>query len=137
MKTEVTTNPGQRLYVIPCGNGYSCHGFDVVERLVQRLTAEGLPAPENPAPVGTVERYVQYRALCETGRERNARTGWRSSAELTPELVGKEGKRVEVLHRWPDSGEVETVRFQVGKSTGWMPCHLALARRGVSGCLLG
>lgn len=141
-KTEVTANQESRLYIIPCGKGYTCHGFDVVERLITHLTSEGLTvAPplikpfgtvDPSAPVGTPERYAYYRALCGEGAARNALTGWRSTAELTPEFIGKEGKRVEVTHQW-ESGEVETERFQVGKSTGWMPCHLQLARRGVSG----
>jgi len=41
-KNEITTNSEPRLYVIPCGGGYTCHGFDVVERLISRLTGEGL-----------------------------------------------------------------------------------------------
>lgn len=142
LKREVTINPDSRLYVIPSDGGYTCHGFDVVERLISRLEAEGLAvAPPLLKPVGTVdpsavvgtlERYAYYRALCGEGAARNALTGWRSSAELTPELVGKEGRRVEITHRWK-SGETETIRFQVGKSSGWLPCHLRLARRGVSG----
>lgn len=129
----VTVNPTQRLYIIPCGGGgHSCHGFDVVERLISRLSGEGIACPLPPAPVGTPERYAQYREMCQTGADRNRATGWRSSAELTPELIGKEGKRVEVTHRW-ESGERETTRFYVGKSTGWMPCHLEIARRNSSG----
>ena len=128
----VTINSESRLYVIPCNAGYTCHGFDVVERLISSLVAEGRPAPIDPAPVGTPERYAQYRELCNLAELEFRITGKRSSAKLTPELIGKEGKRVEVRHRWK-SGEEETIRFQVGKSTGWMPCHLQLARRGVSG----
>ena len=122
----VTVNPGQRLYVIPCGKGYTCHGFDVVERLIAALVAEGRPAPSNPAPIGTPERYAQYRKLCNLTELEYRITGRRSAAELTPELIGREGKRVEVIHEWP-SGERKTLRFKVGKSTGWMPCHIQLA----------
>jgi hypothetical protein len=142
LKKEITVNAEQRLYVIPYASGYTCHGFDVVERLAAHLIAEGLAVPppllrpigtvDPSAAVGTPERYAYYRALCGEGAARNALTGWRSTAELTPELVGKEGNRVEVVHRW-ESGDTETTRFQVGKSSGWMPCHLQLARRGVSG----
>ena len=38
---------------------------------------------------------------------------------LTPELSGHEGWRVEVLDH-----DGNTRRFNVGKSTGWKPCHL-------------
>lgn len=141
-QNTVTVNHDQRLYVIPSGKGYSCYGFDVVERLIAHLTSEGLTiAPpllkpigtiDPSAAVGTAERYAYYRALCNEGAARNALNGWRSTAELTPELIGKEGRRVEVTHQWRD-GETETIRFQVGRSSGWMPCHLQLTRRGVSG----
>lgn len=125
----VTANPDTRLYVIPHGSsGWTCHGFDVVERLMAALIAEGRPAPHDPAPVGTPERYAQYRELVNYAELEFRTTRKRSAAELTPELIGYEGKRVEVTHRWPESGRVETTRFQVGKSTGWMPCHLQLAR---------
>ena len=135
-KTEITVNESARLYVSPCGSGHTYHGFDVVERLISRLTAEGLQiAPPLIRPIGnidphskpgTVERYQYYRALCNEGNARNALSGWRSAAALTPELIGREGRRVEITHQW-ESGETETVRFKVGKSTGWMPCHLQLA----------
>jgi hypothetical protein len=131
-QSTVTANHKQRLYVIPTTQGgFSCHGFDVVEKLISRLVAEGLTPPPFAAEVGTAERYEQYRTLCAEGCKKSA-SGWKSTAELTPELIGKEGRRVEVTHQWRD-GEAETVRFQVSRSTGWMPCHLQLARRGVSG----
>ena len=40
---------------------------------------------------------------------------------LTPQLVGLEGWRVEVETTY---GEVR--RFNVGRSTGWQPCHIEL-----------
>jgi hypothetical protein len=130
-KKEITVNPEQRLYVIPTAGGYTCHGFDVVEKLIAGLIKEGRPAPRNAAPVGTPERYAQYRETVNYAELEFRATGKRSAVQLTPELVGKEGRRVEVVHQWK-SGETETARFQVGKSSGWMPCHLQLARRGVS-----
>lgn len=134
-EVEVTINEEQRLYVIPCGKGYTCLGFDVCERrtvhLAREMAAKGHTIP-GPAHVGTLARYEQYRHFCELARQENERTGWRSKAELTPELIGLEGNRVEVRHCWP-SGRTETVRFQVGKSGGWIPCHLQIARRGCMG----
>jgi hypothetical protein len=38
---------------------------------------------------------------------------------LTPQLVGLEGMRVEVITSYG-----ETRRFWVGRSTGWRPCHI-------------
>lgn len=45
----------------------------------------------------------------------------RDNSCLSPQLIGFEGCRVEVL----DIYNI-TRRFQVGKSTGWKPCHLEL-----------
>lgn len=52
----------------------------------------------------------------------------RSDANLSPQLMSLEGFRVEVLDKFG-----ETRRFQVGKSTGWVPCHLELHRSDSSG----
>lgn len=48
----------------------------------------------------------------------------RSDAGLSPQLRGLEGYRVEVVTVYD-----ETRRFIVGKSTGWVPCHLEIANR--------
>jgi hypothetical protein len=52
----------------------------------------------------------------------------RSDAGLTPQLVGLEGWRVEVETEYG-----ETRRFIVGRSTGWVPIHLEIARRNCRG----
>lgn len=49
----------------------------------------------------------------------------RDNSGLSPQLIGLEGWRVEVLTTYG-----EKRRFIVGKSTGWRPCHLELSRRG-------
>lgn len=52
----------------------------------------------------------------------------RSVVNLSPQLVGKEGCRVEVMD---EHGERR--RFIVGRSTGWKPCHIELKNRTSSG----
>jgi len=52
----------------------------------------------------------------------------RCNVELTPELVGREGKRVEVIDCYG-----EKRRFIVGKSTGWMPIHLEIKSKASTG----
>lgn len=52
----------------------------------------------------------------------------RSDAGLSPQLTGLEGWRVEVVTDYD-----ETRRFIVGKSTGWIPCHLEISRRNALG----
>jgi hypothetical protein len=55
----------------------------------------------------------------------------RSKAGLTPQLVGLEGCRVEVMSIM--TGEKH--RFWVGRSSGWQPCHIALKLRTSRGGL--
>ena len=52
----------------------------------------------------------------------------RSDAGLTPQLVGLEGCRVEVVDKFG-----ERRRFIVGRSTGWVPCHIEVKRCDSSG----
>lgn len=120
----VTVNQDQGLFVIPCqGGGFTCLGFDVCFAWSTKLAIElGLTVPmqSRKAELGAYE-YYQY--LVGAASEKNKRTGWRSQTQLTPQLIGLEGKRVEVRDCY---GEIR--RFKVGKSTGFIPCHLELAR---------
>jgi len=52
----------------------------------------------------------------------------RDLSELTPQLTGLEGWRVEVITDYD-----EKRRFIVGKSTGWKPIHLEVSRRSALG----
>jgi hypothetical protein len=130
-KKRVTSNRKTKLFCIPEAGGYSCLGFDVLETRTNALASElkdKVTLVYEPKPRGTLARYAQYRELCEVARKLNARTGWRSSSELTPQLIGLEGKRVEVT-----TADGEKRRFQVGKSTGFIPIHLQIARRNCHG----
>ena len=127
----VTVNREQALYVIPEGDGYSCLGFDVVMQRFDRLAAELRRechdlsiAPFSLHLRGTLEGYHLYRALVERARL----TGKRFRCELTPQLEGLEGNRVEVETLYG-----ETRRFIVGKSTGWLPIHLEIKTRASTG----
>lgn len=128
---NVTINMGQKLFVVKQSYGYSCLGFDVCFDITKRLAIE-LNTPV-PAPASTeadlMTLYGYYTELQSKARENNEKTGWRSSAWLNPSLIGLEGKRVEVI----DNGE--KMRFIVGKSTGFMPCHLEIkTKRSSGGC---
>jgi hypothetical protein len=111
-------------------------GFDVAETSIILTLSwladnrQALPAftSTGHAGAGTPERFAQYRTTMAAGESFNARTGARSPANLTPQLNGLEGKRVEVVDR-----EGERRRFIVGKSTGWAPCHLEIERRNSGG----
>lgn len=118
-------NRARRLFIVPCGAGVTCLGFDVAARKTDAV-AQWLRRPELAAPKrrGTVKAWRAYQAAMAAGREHNARTGERASFELDYRLKPYEGHRVEVTA--PDG---ERSRFWVGKSTGWAPCHLEIATR--------
>lgn len=127
MAEKVTINRARRLYVIPCGDGFTCLGFDVAERRrVAVLEWMGRDAP--PVRKGTMKHYNAYHDTMMLGRAHAGRTKTRCPAELEPRLIGLEKKRVEVT-----CADGEKTRFWVGKSTGWMPCHLEILRRDSSG----
>ena len=69
-----------------------------------------------------------YEDTMRQGQEHNQKTGKRCNVELIPELIGMEGCIVD--HTKPDG---QKQRYKVGKSTGWMPCHLAMSKRGRGG----
>ena len=54
----------------------------------------------------------------------------RDLSELTPQLLGLDGYRVEVVTDYD-----EKRRFIVGRSTGWRPIHLGVSRRSAYGGL--
>lgn len=131
-KDRVTINedyfgPGDGVYIVPEGGGYSTLGFDVCIDRIDRYAIE-LMVDEPKVQRGTMQAYNVMRGLAEALRLRYERTGERSVAELSPQLVGLEGWRVAVER---ENGELD--RFVVGKSTGWMPCHLELRTRISSG----
>lgn len=125
---KVTTNKEQELYVIPCGTGYSCLGFDVLIKRRNALANELGRTDLTKEKRGTLKAYVEYMKLLNIGEKKHHDTGWRSASELKAELIGLEGKRVEITN---ERGEKR--RFIVGKSTGWIPCHLEIPRRDSTG----
>jgi hypothetical protein len=66
-----------------------------------------------------IKSWDQWMGLTEAQRIQ-----LRDMSGLTEQLRGLEGCRVEVLDRYG-----ETRRFNVGRSTGWRPCHLELHNR--------
>lgn len=128
MAREVTINKERGLYVIPASDGgYSCLGFDVAHRR-NRLLQEWMSNYRHMSEPGTLEAYREYEATMADAAEYAKRTGQRCPIELTPQLEGLEGRRVQVTDR-----EGTTRRFWVGKSTGWMPVHLEIARKTSTG----
>lgn len=120
MKTDlISVNKEQGVYVLKCGTGVSCLGFHVCEDRTARLSDE-LKIHLDNTRQGTKKHYLNYVRLTREAFKRYQQTKWRSSSELNPKLIGLEGKRIEcTLHG-------EKTRFIVGKSTGFIPCHLEI-----------
>lgn len=130
---DVKINKEQGLYVIPCAGGYSCLGFEnaetktnaIISELVNhgQLThgeAHSLFAREEDK--GTIQGWALYQQALDYACKYASAHHTQLSCELTPQLIGLEGKRVEVVDSYG-----QRRRFKVGKSTGWIPCHLELA----------
>lgn len=130
---NVTINENQRLYVIPGHGGFSCLGFDVAARqarerlewLRDRSAIQALQiAPNGLAGLGTLDLYSQLAAINSAIHVLHLRTGGYCPTDLTPQLKGHEGERVEVVDEFG-----ERRRFVVGKSGGYIPVHLELKSR--------
>lgn len=128
----VNTNDEQGLYVIPSVslkgrvNGYSCLGYEVAERKIRRMlawlgyTSLDPLANEKVMALGTVAHYQLYSRVLDHVRQRVNKTGRKCEIDLEPQLKGLEGRVVRVR-----KGE-EVYTFRVGRSTGWIPAHLAI-----------
>lgn len=127
MSILIHINEAQRLYILSCGSSWTCLGFATCEGRKLELAIE-MDEPLALTVVGTAEAYAEYERLVVIAAQRHRTTGWRSKSELTRQLIGLEGWRVEVI-----SYRGEKQRFIVGKSTGFIPVHLALPRRNSSG----
>lgn len=126
-------NKEQRLYVIAIGNGYTCNGFDFLnDRAVALRNWYFEQNPQAirqiPARVGTKKHFkacqdviAQVARYCEHKRIK-------CPVELSPQLKGLEGRRVEVVTMYG-----EKRRFNVGRSTGWLTVHLEIPRANSSG----
>jgi len=135
---SVRANLDRKLYLISAGDGgFSCLGFDVCQEkseaygewLDKRGITIGNPfGPVNPFVPGTASHYQRYCTIISEIRKYCEKHRVRCDVDLEPQLIGLEGKRVEVTDR---HGEVR--RFQVGKSTGFIPIHLELPNRRSSG----
>ncbi len=121
-------NKEQRLYVIPCGNGYTSLGFDVLDKRASAFAKElNFEWKERK---GTKKAYNHYMLLLTQAEKKFKQTGWKSTTELHPQLIGLENCRIEVI----DEDGLK-YRFNVGKSTGYIPCHLQIHNaRSLGGC---
>lgn len=123
MIDNVTLNEEQALYVLKCTGGYSCLGFDYAYEKASKIAKHYgikrlIPIETNK---GTMQGYAEYLEAVAYAMSEHGRTGLQCPIGLNAQLIGFERKRVEVVYQ---DGRKE--RFIVGKSTGWIPCHLQL-----------
>jgi hypothetical protein len=137
LSRNLKANFETQVYVIKHGDFFTCHGFDVVTDYCNRygqwlldrgIDLRGRDNKFNDAEPGTLEHYKTYKAFLNEIRIYCTRENVKCDADLCKELIGLEGKRVEVIDCYGDKR-----RFKVGKSTGFIPVHLELARTASSG----
>lgn len=116
---SLTINNKDNLFVIGVNAGFSCLGFEVCQERSIAMAAWLGVEPPTSAHWGTVSGYDRFTELIELCRVRYEKTGEKCLTELTPQLIGLEGKRVEVVDKWD-----EKRRFIVARSTGWIPIHI-------------
>jgi len=114
-------NWGTCQYVTKEAHGFSCLGFDVLERRGNRLAKElGVRINFTEIPNGEY-KYNKFSQLEDLAHKRFTETGCCCECELHPKFIPFMGERVETIF---ENGEKE--RFRVGRSTGWIPCLLRL-----------
>jgi hypothetical protein len=121
-------NHEQGLYVLKCGEGFTCCGFEYAASQAKKVNdwlPVGMNIPETLKGIlGTAEAYEYYAETMKIGAAYSAKTGKRCEADLIPQFIGHEGKRVEVTYK-----DGTTAKFKIGKSTGWFPIHLEIHPR--------
>jgi len=132
MNRKISVNLERRLYVIPLKSGrrkgFTCLGFEyafekasaVAQWLTERGVTVSFPEFRN---VGTPKGYQDFITVINAAKLHFNQTNECCPIDLCPQLIGLEGRRVEVVDTCGDKR-----RFYVGKSTGWVPCHLEIAR---------
>lgn len=146
----VTINAQQRLFVIPCGGGYSCMGFDnvyqqlclIAEKLQKAgrnlCSAFGLSSDgatyTNKDQIGTLAQYSAYRNAVDFMAKSGLKFGTWFSLD-TPKKVQRiledyrrSGKKIRVFYGDPETGrdwmEENDVLGRIGRSTGVMQIPL-------------
>ena len=86
----------QRLYVLSCGKGFTCLGFDIAEKR-RRAYLAWLELTYSPAEIGTQGAYLDYVDAVEMVAARHATTG-----ERCPVCGKRVQPRGPVVSRWCD-----------------------------------
>lgn len=132
-----TGNQILSVYVLKAGEGFTTLGFDYCVEQSKKMRAwlkeNGVDLFSNKSiedACGTADGYNIYEALMDAGAKLCEEQRIRCNINLCPQLLGLEGKIVEVVDRYN-----EQRRFRVGRSTGWLPVHLEIEKRSEIGGL--
>jgi hypothetical protein len=146
MKTQVTVNNVQRLFVIPCGGGYSCFGFDnCYEESVQLFNQIPNGPKElwpNPEEKGTLKQYDNYRQLIRLAEPHIKNKTWfhLNTPERVRDILENAritGKRLRLFYGDTDTGRNWMDEYDmvgsIGRSTGTMKIPLLISNSRSSG----
>jgi hypothetical protein len=113
-------SPGNGVYAATTPEGGTATlSFDATMDTIDRYSTELLvPAPE--VQRGTMEAFAMLEVLRDALVLRHEVTGEQAVSDLSPDLIGLEGRRVTVL----DDEDSEPRSFVVGKTDGPLPRHL-------------
>jgi len=125
---NVTLNTEQGLYVIPCGDGYTCLGFDnardhagqIAARLEQPLLAFG------PGDHGSLAGYDKYHAAVDAW-DRSRLT---QQTYFDPGTDPKAARALEICRR--DGRKVRLVLGDTATGQSWLEEHDVVGRIGRS-----
>lgn len=135
---NITINHEQKLFVIPCGDGYSCRGFFEVfkdlKALAQKL-GEAIVGHVEDAQIGTLEQYNQYRAAIGKIGNKDLGTWFNfdtpAKVRSILERYRKSGEKIRIFYGDTNTGcdwlEENDVVGTVGRSTGKMKIPLLIA----------
>ena len=135
---QVTLNPEQRLYVIPCGDGYTCLGFDNARdhanQIADRLGQRGLAFGDEDH--GSLAGYAKYRAAIDAwGRSSLTRQtyfdpGTDTKAARVLESCRRDSRKVRLMSGDTATGrcwlEEHDVVGRIGRSTGTLKVPLLI-----------
>ena len=133
--TTITVDHKRGLYILQTEEYYSTHGIDVVQRrsenIIKWIKGKGEEPIYKMVEYATVHAYEQYKAIMNQAQEFCKKNNIQCEIELEAQLIGLEGKRVEVIDKYG-----EKRRFWVGRTTGWLPGHIELSKSNSSGGFL-
>jgi hypothetical protein len=141
---SISRNQEQRLFVIPCGKGCSCLGFDNCLAEASQLALLLGAAKPDPVQIGSMGQYNYYRELIGRYSQRtdlNQRT-WFDPG--TPDIVADhlerarlKGQRLRLFFGDPGTGkcwlEENDVTGYIGRSMGPMRIPILLTTKSSSG----